>query len=325
MTDHLIFLNHTQLARHTHNMRRAYPATAVRKMGASQLDRAREGKPCCLQPLVVTAGAGIEYDPQQHTAFTIVAGHLRHAGNAWLGEKAPPLPCIVRYYATEADMLADMGTENGVREDVGVIGWAQYLKGQIAAGVPMHQLLRRTGLPLSRVERLLDVAEMPGLVQGVFDRGELPLLAVVPLKWITDRAQLIELAVKLGEKRATLSQVEMAVKALRTGTPTERKYQRKVHAVRAEIPALDGVPAALPATLGDVRRGAAKACAACEIGRDLPLDEPAWRIAVEAASNTCKACDLKAFEQVCKACPLAEAMRNVVKAIKAEVKAEVPA
>lgn len=322
MTDQLIFLNHNQLSRHAGNMRRTYPTDAVRKMGMSQLDRAREGKPSCLQPLVVTVGAGITYDPAQHTTFTIVAGHLRHAGNAWLGEKAPPLPCIVRYYATDADMLADMGTENGVREDVGVIGWAQYLKGQLVAGVPMHLLLRRTGLKLSRVERMLEIAEMPAAVQNIFDRGELPLNAAAALKQISNRAQFIELATQLGQKRATIAQVEMAVKALQastSGAPKTgpQKRGRKSRA-QSDAPALDGVPEQLPATLRHVRRGAKQACEACEVGRDLAFEEPAWRVAVEAATNTCRACDLKVFETVCKACPLAEAMRNVVKAAQGE-------
>jgi hypothetical protein len=226
MTDKLIFVNHTQLTRHAQNMRRDYPTSALRKMGLSQQERALSGQACCVQPLVVTVGPGIDYDPGVHTAFTIVAGHLRHAGNAWLGEDAPPLPCIVRFYATDAEMLADMGTENGVREDVGVISWALYLNQQISAGVRMHELLKRTGLTLGRAELLIDLAGMPAMVQGVFDRGELPLGALKPLKQISDRDQLTELAVKLGERRATLQQVEMAVKAINGGKP-KQKYERR--------------------------------------------------------------------------------------------------
>lgn len=312
--DKLIFCNHTQLTRHTQNMRREYPAGALRKMGISQQERAKKGQACCVQPLVVTVGPGVEYDPAVHHSFTIVAGHLRHAGNAWLGDDAPPLPCIVRFYMNEAEMLADMGTENGVREDVGVISWGLYLKQQLAAGVKMHELLKRTGLTLGRAELFIEIANLPGLAQGVFERGELPLGAVRSLRLVENREQLIELAIKLGERRATLQQVDMAVKALsRTHEP--RKYERRKPV--AEVPALVGVPAGMKATLGDVRKGAAKACEACEVGRDLPFDEPAWRIAVDAVTATCAACDLKAFEQVCKACPLAEAMRNVVKAVKA--------
>lgn len=312
--DKLIFANHTQLTRHTQNMRREYPTSALRKMGISQQERARSGQACCVQPLVVTVGPGVEYDPAVHTTFTIVAGHLRHAGNAWLGDDAPPLPCIVRFYLNEAEMLADMGTENGVREDVGVISWGLYLKQQLDAGVKMHELLKRTGLSLGRAELLVELAGMPGLVQGVFDRGELPLGAVKALRLVDNREQQIELAIKLGQRRATMQQVEMAVRALNSSTAKPRKYERRKPA--ADVPALVDVPADLPASLADVRKGAAKACEACEIGRDLPLDEPAWRIAVEAATSTCTSCDLKTFEQVCKACPLAEAMRNIVKAVR---------
>jgi ParB-like chromosome segregation protein Spo0J len=313
--DKLIFVNHTQLSRHANNMRRDYPTSALRKMGLSQQERAKSGQACCVQPLVVTAGAGIEYDPAQHHAFVIVAGHLRHAGNAWLGEDAPPLPCIVRFYLNEAEMLADMGTENGVREDVGAISWSIYLKQQIDAGVKMHELLKRTGLTLGRALLLIDLAGMPELVQGVFDRGELPLGALRPLRLVSDANQLAELAIKLGQKHATLQQVEMAVKAL-NGTKKAKPASASRKPV-ADVPALIDAPDGIQATLSDVRKGAAKACEACEVGGDLPLDEPAWRIAVESVTNTCKACDLKVFERVCKACPLAEAMRNIVKAAKA--------
>lgn len=321
--DTLILADNGQLTRHPRNMRRSYPKAAVRKMGLSQAERARSGQTACVQPLVVTVGAGVQYDPAAHREFVIVAGHLRHAGNAWLGDKAPPLNCIVRYYASEADMLADMGAENGVREDPGPSGWAIFLRGQLDAGVPMHQLLRRTGLTLNRAQMLLEAADMPPAVLSLLDAGKLPLTAVAHLKRITDAARQAKMARKFAKSGATLAQIELAVRASLKQEIAQRQANAKRKTGRPqsanEAPALRGVPAneKMPATLAHVRIAAARACANCEASGDQSFDEPAWRIAVDATTAVCKACDLRVFEAVCKACPLAEAMCNIVQAVKA--------
>lgn len=330
--DTLIFASHDQLTRHPRNIRREYPTAAVRRMGLSQAECARSGLAACVQPLVVTVAPGVAYDPAVHRTFVMVAGHLRHAGNAWLGEKAPPLNCVVRYYATEADMLADMGTENGVREDPGPSGWAIYLRGQLDAGVPMHQLLRRTGLTLRRVEMLLDMAALAPAVQALLDAGRLPLGAIEHLKRIESPARQAKLARKLADAGATLKQIELAVRGSLNKSEGGRKtadlLKVKREKTRTNAPALDGLPDELAATLGHVRGAAAVACSQCDVGAGLPFHEPAWHVAVEAVMSTCHRCDLRAFETVCKSCPLAEAMRGVVKAVRDQAQAqthEVPA
>lgn len=316
MDDVLIFLNHAQLQRHPRNMRRTYAAGDVRRMAVSQLERARRGEPACVQPLVVTPGPGVTYDPAVHTTLTIVAGHLRHAGNASLKASAPPLNCLVRHYATDADMVADMGTENGLRADPGVLAWAHYIHGELAAGVKMHTILQRTGLSLGRVRTLETLLQLASPVQQIVDQGQLALGAVEPLSRVVDPAAQVDLARELAERKATLQQVDLAVKAWlarQSGLTPAPKGRGRGRA--ASVPALEGVPATLPATARQVRQAARLACHQC--GSDPRLDEPAWEIAVAAVEQTCNACDLRGFEVVCKSCPLAQAMRSVAEMVAA--------
>jgi hypothetical protein len=120
----LVHLPHTALDRHPRNMRRSYAPEDVRRMAINQADRAKRGLDPCVHPLIVTPGPSQQYNPRRHKRLIIVAGHLRHAGNSWLGKDAPLLNCIVRYYADEQAMQADMSTENGVRADISPLDWA---------------------------------------------------------------------------------------------------------------------------------------------------------------------------------------------------------
>lgn len=314
MDDILIFLNHAQLQRHPRNMRRTYGTADVRRMAVSQLERARRGEPACVQPLVVTPGPGVTYDPAMHTTLTIVAGHLRHAGNASLKAASPPLNCLVRHYATDADMVADMGTENGLRADPGVLAWAHYVQGELAAGVKLHQILQRTGLAMSRVRLLETLLQLATPVQQLVDQGQLALGAVEPLSRVMDPAAQADLARELAQRKATLQQVDLAVKAWlaqQSGDAPAPKGRGRKRV--ASVPALEGVPAHLPVTARQVRQAARLACHQC--GNDPRLDEPAWEIAVAAVDQTCNACDLRGFEVVCKSCPLAQAMRSVAEMV----------
>ena len=119
-----LYLPHTRLQRWKNNMRVRYPLNDVRRMGLSQAERARQGKDPCVHDLVITPGPGLRANGSRPHLWYIVAGHLRHAGNAWLGAKAPPLNCRVEFYADEAEMLADMSAENGVRSEPSPLGWA---------------------------------------------------------------------------------------------------------------------------------------------------------------------------------------------------------
>jgi hypothetical protein len=318
MNDALIFLNHSQLTRHPRNMRRAYPVGDVRRMAVSQMERAKRGEPACVQPLIVTVGPGVIYDPAEHCEFVIVAGHMRHAGNASLKGSAPPLNCIVRYYASKAEMLADMGTENGPRTDPGLIAWAEYLRDQIAAGVKLHQVMQRTGLTIGRVRLLEALLELTPPARQLVNDGALPLGAVEHLKRVTDTSAQSELARELAGRRATLAQTDLAVKAWlarSSGAPGRAaRSSNCTDSSAPETPALAGAPKALPARLRHVRAAAREACHEC--GSDARLDEPAWEIAVAAVKQTCGTCDLKGFEVVCKSCPLAQAMREVVALVK---------
>jgi len=309
MTDQFVLVHHTQLRRHSRNMRREYPLAQVRRMAISQAARARKGEAACVQPLIVT-----------------VAGHLRHAGNEKLGLKAPPLNCIVRFYATEADMLADMGTENGVRADPGLLGWAHYIQQRLNDGVKMHELLQQTGLALNRVSQLQQLLTLAPAVQKLIDGGQLPLGAVGHLTRVADPAIQVTLAQKLAEQSATIRDAEMAVNALFTSGAAKPKTTQGARK-RTATPALEGLPEALPATTQHVRQAAAKACGRCELSAGR-MSEPAWHIALAAAGHACKECGLQAYNDVCKACPLAMAMKDVVQAVvqavaKTDVKTDV--
>ena len=274
----------------------------------SQYDRARRGLPPCVQPLIVTPGAGVKYDPARHKVLFVVAGHLRQAGNERLGKKAPPLNCIVREYRTEADMLADMSAENGIRRDLSPLEWGVHYQAQIGLLLEQgldepharRQVCRDAGVTLHVLNARLDLLRLPHGVQQRVHRGELAMTTALELLHAApDRAALARLATQAAKTGATLEEVRTAGKLARRARP-------KVAGGVGDLPENN------PATLDDLRAASAVHCAACHVQRLAGGPEPAWHLARAAAGEVCAACDLKKLKDACAVCPLPQMLRMVV-------------
>lgn len=313
-----IYLHHTHLIRHPRNMRLTYHLADVRRMGLSQIARSRRGLEPCIQPLIITLGPGQTYHPHRHAhaTFTIVAGHLRHAGNAWLKKEAPLLNCLVRDYPDEASLLAEMRTENGLRADISPLGWARHFHTSLAAdpALTIHHLARESGKNLHFVKQRLDLLKLTPVAQELIDRGDLPLGAIPLLLELEDPATQAKSAKSFAHSQATLKTIEKRITALLAAQAVQRKKPTRSTPKR---PAVDGLPASLPKpsdSLSALQTQAASACAKCDIGHTLPLSEPAWHFALKASGETCECCGLQSLKGACGGCPLAEVLTAVVRA-----------
>lgn len=325
MKEQIILLLHTQLQRWPNNMRRRYPLDKVRRMAVSQADRARRGEPPCVQPVIVTPGPGeTTYNSKRHPKLYIVAGHLRHAGNAFLKADAPRLNCVLRFYADEADMLADMSAENGIRAELSPIEWARHFQRQLDAGKTERQVARDAGKSVHTVRSTVRLLELGAAAQELIDTEQLPASAGPVLLRIEDKAQQAEAARRFAKQDFTVAQMDVAVNVLvkkgqvvnRHGRPKVQRLIKKPERIAApDVPALVGQPAHSKANLGDLRAAAAATCASCEVNQDARYVEPAWHIAAAAAGQVCTACDLRTIKGACGGCPLPEMLARVTREV----------
>lgn len=317
MPDTLVHIHHSQLTRHPRNMRQRYSITEIRRMALSQIELSRRGRDPCIHAIVVTPGAGLRYDPHLHQTLIIVAGHKRHAGNAYLKNRAPLLNCIVRYYPDEQSMFADMRTENGLHSDPGPLGWAVNFKTALDDSVPLRRLCRESGKSRAQIEQYLDLLTLTPSAQDLIDRGDLPLGAIHLLKRLTDPKRQEKAARRFSQKHWSLAQIRNAVRAMLQRAPAARrivKEERIKAASYPAVPATVGLPPVLPATVGDLREAAANICTACEVNT-LKAAEPAWHIALAAAGETCTHCDLRTIKGQCSACALPEMLSRVARQV----------
>jgi ParB/RepB/Spo0J family partition protein len=317
----LVHLPHTALDRHSRNMRRSYAPEDVRRMAVNQADRAKRGLDPCVHPLIVTPGPRQWYNPKRHKRLTIVAGHLRHAGNSWLGNDAPLLNCIVRFYADEQAMQADMSTENGIRADISPLDWAHHLQAQMAEGKTAKQLARDSGKSMFWINEHLALLELGQGAQALIDRGELPMSAAEHLSKIGDKRTQDQMARRLAKRRATTTQIAVAVTTHlqivqgrpkpKAGAITKKSGGAKPKAMQGTT--IEGLASDAPATLKDLRDSAAFECSQCGIGNRLPVNELAWHIALTAAGETCDCCNLRTVQDACAGCPLAAALSRIAR------------
>jgi ParB-like chromosome segregation protein Spo0J len=289
-------------------MRRRYPLNDVRRMAISQAERSRAGLEPCVQPLIVTP-----MPDETPSRYLIVAGHLRHAGNVYLKDKAPQLNCIVRQFANDAAMLSEMSAENGLRADISPLGWAEHFRRQVSQGRTLRQICRDSGKSLSWVQVHLGLLELGPVSQALIDTGELPLGVGQYLLQVTPRHLQDTAARQFAKNRSTVAEIKATVEAV---APKRAKPGPKPGAVRTQAystsrPATDKLPAKNPATLRDLRKAAQASCSACEISRPLPLAEPAWHLALAAAGETCDCCGLQEAKDACSSCPLVDMLKRV--------------
>jgi len=295
----IIYLRPSQLHAHPQNARRRFDAADVERMADSMRERIGRGQPPVVQPLIVTLRA--------EGGYTIVAGHLRHAGAIALGDSAVTLPCVMREYADDAAVLADIGTENGVRVDLTPGEWAGYIASRLEAGVPMHELMRQTGFSRAKFDHLIAYASLAEAVQVAIDAGELPLSAASQLARIDSKTKQAKVATQAVKRRSTLEQLRAVVDAI--ATPKQRKATGA--AIDQAVQDVD-----VPATLGDLRNHAAATCRHCAQYDNAVLSEPAWQLARREARAVCASCAAGSpGSLICQQCPMTLLLTGVVKSM----------
>lgn len=342
MNDLPVSLHHSQLQRWPSNLRQRYNPADVERMADSQRERAERGQPPCIQALIVTPGPGKPLptlaelkSPKtlKRLQLFICAGHLRHAGNAHLGSKAPLLNCVIRSYATEAEMKADMRTENGQRAEPSPLDWARHFQSELEAGVLLHTLIKQSGKTRSFIDSHLSLLKLSPEAQRLIDDGDLAVGAAEHLLEIEDLKVQARLARRLrGHSVPQLSRavtLYLSNKARsRKGKPQQKPTPFSPSGRRAgdegrptpsARPATDGLPSNLPVPAADLRAFAALTCKGCSIGKSLAVKEPAWHILLAAAGETCSECDLKQTRGACAGCPLAETMSRLARHHGAQV------
>lgn len=332
--DQVVSLLHTQVMDHPRNMRRVYPLDQVRRMALSQGGRAKAGKPALMEPIIVTPGAGeTTYDSHKHHKLIIVAGHLRVAGNRFLGKDAPRMSAIVRFYANEAELLADMSTENGMRADPGPASWGVHVQALLDEGYELRRISRDSGKSVATLRTLLKLKDLCPTAQELVDSGALQLGAAEELLRIPDGRTQAKVARRVAKAHTPIGQIKLVVdhvlephqpspyanktsfgKVPKRIDPEELKRSANV----AAAPALSGMPAELETGLDDLRAAARFTCVQCPISAEHGQKEPAWHLARAAAGEVCSACNIRLVKGACGACPLPQMLSRVLRQVNGQ-------
>lgn len=200
MTDTLetvIELPITALAPHPRNVRRSLGD--LKSLTRSIKDRGVE------HPLVVLPadGAGVHH---------IVAGHRRRAAAEAAGKAT--VPCIVREYADEADVVLAMIAENTQRSDgLNIVDEAQALAAVIdlrGGTVSARKLAAAVGHSENWVRTRLGLLVLPDAALDALHDGKLTLDAAAALIPLAEEVELVEQLVSRGG--LTVWQVESAAR-----------------------------------------------------------------------------------------------------------------
>lgn len=325
-------LLNTQLVEHKRNMRRLYKLDDVRRMALSQAKRVARGQPACIQPLIVTPGAGeTTYNSAKHHKLITIAGHLRLRGNRYLGAKAPKLNCVLRFYANEADMLADMSTENGIRADPGPVSWGLHFRDLLDnEGANLRDLARDSGKSVQTIRELLALLDLAEPVQTLIDNGQLQITAADQLRRIKSAALQAKAAKRFVRSDTPVHQMKLVVDHLldpagKSAYQNSTSFKKKIPTQAEEAsrltrwddapaaPALEGQPAELDATLEDLRAAARFTCIKCPISTEHGQPEAAWHLATAAAGAVCSGCNMRLIKEACNSCPLPQMLSRVVR------------
>jgi ParB family chromosome partitioning protein len=189
-----------RLAPHPRNVRRS-PGD-LRELTRSIRDRGVE------TPLVVLPvdDAGVHH---------IVAGHRRHAAAAAAGRTT--VPCIVRDYADDADVVLAMLAENTQRSDgLNIVDEAQALAAVIdlkGGPVSARKLAVATGHGEGWVRTRLALLTLPDTALDALHAGDLALDTATALTDLADHADLIDELIA-NHRPLTAWQVESAHRSL---------------------------------------------------------------------------------------------------------------
>ncbi|NJM40673.1 MAG: hypothetical protein HC853_07840 [Anaerolineae bacterium] len=317
--------HHTRLVRPAWNIRTTFDRKDLEGMAESQRALVARGEPPCVQPLVVAPLPPERFDPKSKTQnLFIVAGNRRHAGNELLGTDAPPLNCIVREYDSVEAMMASVCVENGQRTDPTPLQWGRYFK-QCLTFMSLVELRKMVNKSKETIHLYVGLLDLCPDVQALVEQGELSVNIAAQLFPLNrDPERQMQVALKLLRRGMNAQIAREAVNAALRFGEVGRKRRLKTAAEStpsecavAEVPAtagatLDGAGLA-HTSLNHFRVAAARQCSACPVNTGGQWVEPAWHLALAAAHRQCTQCNIRATE-VCRACPLALFMQDVVAA-----------
>lgn len=231
-----------------------------------------------LEPLIVTP-AGV-----------VVCGHRRLAASTCAGLLT--VPVIIRDLS-ESEQLVIAITENVQREALTALQEARAFRHLLDAGYKKSDVIRRVGVTGARIQARLQLLQLDPVVQGRFDRSELPLTLVPVLVKVGDADQQRRLATIAARRSLTVPQLERIV-------------ERGAGALAKPPPRAIAEAPAPPPSDGSATRKAALAVLEASGARTISLDRLAKLFAA-----TCCACGMSFSADICSACPLLEAMQAI--------------
>ncbi len=169
--------------------------------------------------------------------YVIIQGERRWRATKSLGDKAPPLPCIVVSLQSDTDRLVSMGTENIQRRNLTPIQEARYYQATLAQNSKLNatKLSQRLGVPPQRIRTAMRMLRMEPEIQKamnerIFPSTELVLSVLERLK-PEIRLAFVKKAVK--EHRGS-GEISLALEKL-TQTKEAIKAANKVRRKRAKV------------------------------------------------------------------------------------------
>lgn len=231
-----------------------------------------------LQPLLVTPDG------------LVVAGHRRLAAAKLAG--LTEVPVLERELST-AEQVEIMLVENVQREALTALQEARAFRHLLDAGYKKSDVIRRVGVTGARIQARLQLLQLDPVVQGRFDRSELPLTLVPVLVKVGDADQQRRLATIAARRSLTVPQLERIV-------------ERGAGALAKPPPRAIAEAPAPPPSDGSATRKAALAVLEASGARTISLDRLAKLFAA-----TCCACGMSFSADICSACPLLEAMQAI--------------
>jgi len=236
-----------------------------------------------LQPLLVTPEG------------LVVAGHRRLAAATIAG--MAHVPVIIRSL-TRDEQLAIMLVENIQREDLSPLQEARAYRSLLDLGLGRSEIARRVGVTAARISERLNILRLDPEVQGMFDRGQLPITLARPLLQITDWPTQRRLATLSVKRTATVAEIESMI-------------QYHLDSLNAPKPILVAAAAATraaplkPPAEGPTRADALTALRSAP-DRRVSLDDLA-----RALEDVCCACGMGDLAAVCASCPLPQFLDRV--------------
>ncbi len=190
-------INIDDVAPNPHQPRSAFDATALDELAASI------GEVGVLQPVVVR--------PREDGSFTLIAGERRWRAARRAG--LTQIPAVVRTSDDRGSLTAAL-IENLQREDLSPLEEAAaYHQLLEEHGMTHDQVASAVGKSRPAVSNTLRLLQLPAVIQGMVERGELMAGHARALLAVEDRAYAEHVARRAVEEGWSVRQVEEAVRA----------------------------------------------------------------------------------------------------------------